>query len=78
MAAGDGAAGRDVLEDILRYEHVLKETPEQIAAAGRRMMDETAAAMAALAAEMGFDDVRSAVAAVQADHPRADDLVQAY
>jgi uncharacterized protein (DUF885 family) len=78
MAAGDGAAGRDVLEDILRHEHVLKETPEQIAAAGRRMMDETAAAMADLAAEMGFDDARSAVAAVQADHPRADDVVQAY
>ena len=78
MASGDGAAGRDVLEDILRYEHVLKETPEQIAAAGRRMMAETAAAMAALAADMGFDDVRSAVAAVQADHPRADDIVQAY
>ena len=78
VAAGDGAAGRDVLEDILRHEHVLKETPEEIAAAGRRMMDETAAAMAAVAAEMGFDDVPSAVAAVQADHPRADDMVQAY
>jgi uncharacterized protein (DUF885 family) len=67
-----------VLEDILRYEHVLKETPEQIAAAGRQMMEETAAAMAALAAEMGFGDVQSAVAAVQADHPRADDIVEAY
>jgi uncharacterized protein (DUF885 family) len=77
-AGGSGAAGREVLLDILRYEHVLPETPEQISAVGRRMVDETREAMVAQAAAMGFDDVEAAVAHVSRDHPSAGELLAGY
>lgn len=72
------AAGRAVLEDVLRYEHMLDETPEQIAALGRSLVAETQAEMNELAATMGHGDARTAVAAVRAAHPTFDDLVPAY
>jgi uncharacterized protein (DUF885 family) len=71
-------AGRAVLDDILRREHMLDETPEQIAALGRRLIAETQAEMRAIAASMGAGDADTAVAAVRAVHPSLDGLLPEY
>lgn len=72
------AAGRAVLDDILRYEHMLDETPEQIAAVGRGLIAETQAEMKELAKAMGHADAEVAVAAVGAAAPSPRDLVESY
>ncbi len=78
-ASVDGcAAGRAVVEDILIYEHMLTETPEEIAAVGRTLIAESQAAMKELASAMGFADTDAAVAATRTVHPAAGDLVPAY
>jgi len=71
-------AGREVLADILRWEHVLGETPEELAAYGREVLAETIARMAELTASLGYPDVATAVAAACDQHPAADGLVAAY
>jgi uncharacterized protein (DUF885 family) len=72
------AAGRAVLDDILRYEHMLDETPEQIAAVGRGLLAETQAEMKALARSMGYTDAEVAVAALGAVGPSPRELVERY
>lgn len=72
------AAGRAVLEDVRVHEHMLDETPEQLAAYGRRVLAETQGEMAALAAEMGFSGIEVAVDAARDDHPTAERLVAGY
>jgi uncharacterized protein (DUF885 family) len=62
-------AGRPLVVDVLRNEHLLTETPEEIAAVGRRIIAETKAAMRELAAEMGYESTVAAVESVQAAHP---------
>jgi hypothetical protein len=71
-------AGRAVVGDILRYEHMLDETPEQIAAVGRGLIAETQAEMKELATAMGHADVGAAVAAVRVARPRLEELVPGY
>ena len=71
-------AGRGVLEDVLRWEHVLEEPPEDLAAYGRETIAETKAAMEALAAASGYADAAAAVAAAQSATPAANELVDAY
>jgi uncharacterized protein (DUF885 family) len=78
VSASGCASGRAVLEDVLRYEHMLDETPEQIAALGRSLLAETQAEMNELAATMGHGEARAAVAAVRTAHPTLDALVPAY
>ena len=77
-AVDDCAAGRAVVDDVLRHEHVLDRSADEIAATGRAVMDETRAMMAALATEMGHARVEDAVAVIQTAHPAADDLVASY
>jgi len=77
-AAAECGAGRPVLEDILRWEHVLDDTPEELARYGREVLAETKDAMEEVAAELGYGDAAAAVAALQSDHPAPDDLVAAY
>jgi uncharacterized protein (DUF885 family) len=77
-AVDDCAAGAAVIDDILRYEHVLAISPDDIASTGRAVMEETRAMMTALAAELGRANVEDAVAAIQTVHPTADDLVASY
>jgi uncharacterized protein (DUF885 family) len=72
------AAGAVVIADILRHEHVLAISADEIAATGRAVMKETRAMMAALAAEIGHASVEDAVAAIQTVHPTEDDLVASY
>jgi uncharacterized protein (DUF885 family) len=73
-----GGAGRDVLEDTLRWEHVLDERPEDLAAYGREVLAESQARMRDLARELGHDDVSAAVAEICLRHPAATDIVAAY
>ena len=77
-AVGECAAGEAVLEDILRWEHVLDEPPEALAAYGREVLDETRAAMEGIAAAAGYADAAAAVAAAQAITPTAAGLVDDY
>jgi len=77
-AAAACGAGRAVLEDILRWEHVLDDAPEELARYGREVLAATKAGMEEVAAELGCGDAAAAVAALQADHPASDDLVAAY
>jgi uncharacterized protein (DUF885 family) len=72
------AGGRELLVDLLAHEHLLHETPEQIAAVGRAAMADTRAAMAELAAVMGYSSTAAAIAAVQADRPTRDELLASY
>ena len=78
MSVAACGAGRAVLADILRYEHMLDETPEQIAAVGRGLVAETQAEMKALATSMGHADAAAAVTAVRVVRPRLADLVAGY
>ena len=75
--AGCGA-GRALLEDVLRWEHVLDEAPEVLAAYGREVLVDTKARMEELAAGLGYADAAAAVSAAQADTPAPADLVAAY
>jgi len=77
-ATADVAGGRELLVDILAHEHLLDETPEQIAAVGRAAAADTREAMRELAAGMGYESVDAAVAAVQSDHPSLDELLGSY
>jgi uncharacterized protein (DUF885 family) len=77
-AAPDVSGGRELLVDILTHEHLLGETPEQIAAVGRAAVADTRAAMTELAATTGHASAAAAVAAVQADRPSRDDLLGSY
>jgi len=71
-------AGRAVLTDVLRHEHMLDETPEEIAAVGRGLIAETQAEMKELAVALGHADVEAAVAAVRTVTPAAGRLVESY
>jgi uncharacterized protein (DUF885 family) len=77
-SSAESAAGEDVLADVLRWEHALPDGPDELAAYGREILDETEAAMAETAGAMGFADAAAAVAAVQRDTPDPDALVAAY
>jgi len=77
-ATAQCAAGRPVLEDILHWEHVLDDTPEELARYGREVLAETKDDMEEVAAELGYGEAAAAVAALQSDHPEADDLVASY
>ena len=77
-ATPEVAGGRELLVDILGHEHLLDETPEQIAAVGRAAITDTRAAMTELAAAMGHGSVAAAVAAVQADRPALGELLGSY
>lgn len=77
-AVAECGAGRALLDDVLRWEHVLDESPEALADYGREVLAETKAGMEELAAGLGHADAAAAVRALQADTPAAADLVVAY
>jgi len=77
-ATPEVAGGRELLVDLLANEHLLHETPEQIAAVGRAAVADTRAAMAELTATMGYASTDAAVAAVQADRPAREALLGSY
>jgi uncharacterized protein (DUF885 family) len=77
-AVAECGAGRAVLEDVLRWEHVLGESPEALATYGREVLADTKASMAEVAAGLGYADAAAAVSATQADTPLPADLVAAY
>ena len=74
----EGGAGRAVIEDIVRWEHVLDERPEDLAAYGREVLAATQPKMRALARQLGHDDVAAAVGEISARHPAAPAVVAAY
>jgi len=78
MAVAECGAGRALLDDVLRWEHVLDEPPEALAAYGREVLADTKARMEELATGLGHADAAAAVSAIQADTPAPADLVAAY
>ena len=72
------AAGREVLLDIIRWEHVLPDTPEQLAAYGREVLAQTQADMREQARDMGYEHVTAALDAVRSWHPSREELVASY
>ena len=77
-AANECGAGAGVLADVLRWEHCLDEPPEALAAYGREVLDETRAAMGAIATAAGYAGAAEAVAAAQAVTPTVSGLVGDY
>ena len=77
-ASDECAAGRDVIEDVLLWEHVLDEPPEDLAAYGREVLAASRAGMLEVARELGHDDVAGAVGVVLDHHPEAGGIVAAY
>ena len=71
-------AGSAVVADILLWEHVLDEPPEALAAYGRRTLAETQECMEEVAAELGHASAAAAIAEIQTQTPRPDELIGAY
>ena len=63
---------------MIRWEHVLDEPPEDLAAYGREVLAESRSAMLQVARELGHDDVASAVLEALDHHPPAGVVVAAY
>jgi uncharacterized protein (DUF885 family) len=78
VASPHVGAGREVLARIVRDEHLLSESPEDLEVTGRAMIEETLGLMREVAAEMGFADLDVAVASVKRDHPPAHELLEGY
>ncbi len=77
-ASPECAAGSAVVADLLRWEHVIDESPDALVAYGRRTLRETRARMEEVAAELGHADAAEAIAEIQTRTPRYDELVGAY
>lgn len=78
-AAGEFAVGREHYVRLLRHRHFLDVEPEALRAFGHRLLgainDELRDVTRAL---RGDDDVAALAAAIQADHPAADRLLDEY
>ncbi|WJW75850.1 DUF885 domain-containing protein [Thiohalobacter sp. IOR34] len=78
-AAGDFACGRALFEERLRRQHFLPLDADRLHAFGSRLFEETAAALKAVTRELrGDEDVAAQLAAIQADHPAPEELLDCY
>ena len=79
QAKGDFAAGKDLFEELLREDHLLDYTAEELLETGWRLFEETQAEMEQVAREI--DPARSAkeiLEEAKADHPGAEELMDVY
>ncbi|HEX6938902.1 MAG TPA: DUF885 domain-containing protein [Longimicrobiales bacterium] len=77
-AAGNFAIGREAWEARVRYEHGLHYTAEELLAFGERLKRRTEEALDDVAREVGGRSWREVADALKADHPAADELIDAY
>ena len=79
QAKGDFAAGKDLFEELLREDHLLDYTAEELLETGLRLFKGTQAEMEQVAREI--DPARSAkeiIEEAKADHPGAEELMDVY
>lgn len=79
QAKGNFAAGKDLFEELLREDHLLDYTAEELLETGWRLFEETQAEMEQVAREI--DPARSAkeiLEEAKADHPGAEELMDVY
>lgn len=78
-ARGDFAAGKDLFEELLREDHMLDCSTEELLKTGWRLFDETNAQMDKLAKEIGSGKtVKELLEQAKADHPGAEELLDVY
>ncbi len=78
-AAGDFAVGKDLFEELLREDHMLDYTADELLELGWKLLRETKAQMETLAAKIApGKTAREIIEEAKKDHPRAQDLLKAY
>jgi uncharacterized protein (DUF885 family) len=78
-AQGDFAAGKALFEELVHENHMLDHTTEEVLEIGWRLFKETEKAMKQLAQQIDRQKTaRELLEIAKADHPRADDLLDAY
>lgn len=78
-AHGDFAAGEELFQELVRENHMLDYSPEEILKVGWRLFEETDRAMTELAKQMdGGKTAGELLEIAKADHPKADELLDVY
>lgn len=78
-ARGDFAAGKELLEELVRENHMLDYSAEELLRIGWRLFEETDKAMAELAQRIDHHKTaRELMEIAKADHPKADELLDVY
>ncbi|MBE0431414.1 MAG: DUF885 domain-containing protein [Dehalococcoidia bacterium] len=78
-ARGDFAVGRELFEEMLRDDHMLDYSAEELLQTGWRLFEDTQAQMEKLAGEIGGGKtVKELLEDAKADHPKAEELLDVY
>ena len=78
-ASGDFAAGKELFEELVRENHMLDYSTEDILQIGWRLFGETEKAMEQLAQQVDRQKTaRELLEIAKADHPKADELLDVY
>jgi len=78
-ARGNFAAGKELFEELVRENHMLDYSAEEVLKIGRRLFEETDKAMAELAQRIDrHKTARELLEMAKANHPKADELLDVY
>jgi len=78
-ANGDFAVGKELFEELLRENHMLDYSAEELLKTGWRLFEETKTQMEKLAKEIGSGKtVKELLEQAKADHPKAEELLDVY
>ena len=78
-AQGDFAVGKELFEELLRENHMLDYSAEELLKTGWRLFEETEKAMDELAQQIDRQKTaRELLEEAKADHPKADELLDVY
>jgi len=78
-AKGDFAAGKALFEEMVRENHMLDYSAEELLKIGRRLFEDTERAMMNLARRIdGRKTARELLEIAKTDHPKADELLDVY
>ena len=79
QAKGDFAVGEELFEELLREDHLLDYTAEELLQTGWRLFEETEAEMEELAQKIDpTKSPKEIIEEAKADHPRAEELLDVY
>jgi len=78
-ARGDFAVGKELFEELLRENHMLDYTVEELLRTGQRLFEETEAEMEELAKKIDPQKTaKELLEEAKADHPKAEELLDVY
>ena len=78
-AQGDFAAGKALFEEMVREDHMLDYSTEELLKVGWKLFEETEKAMTELAQQIdGHKTARELLEIAKTDHPKADELLDVY